>query len=163
LQEGPSPDPISLARRWGDSVLVATPETINTIDLRSQIMTQTMPSPSAMVPGRQSHILTTGDGSFVLLSATGDGALAIFINGNGDPTGALVDFPCYPLEIGDASYSAYCSVHGELQHLQDIIILCCSHRIPISLRDHAQQHHRGPQSKYKPATTHTSHSPPGRV
>jgi hypothetical protein len=75
-------------------------ENYNILGLDQFSLLPVMPLPSMTTPGTRPHIISSGDGGFVVLQASGDGGIAVFLTASGDPTGILIEMPYFPIDIG---------------------------------------------------------------
>ena len=71
----------------------------NVLGLDNFSMLPVMPLPSLNTPGTRPRITSSGDGGFVVLQASGDGGIAVFLTPSGDPDGALIEMPYFPIDI----------------------------------------------------------------
>ncbi|CAE6405212.1 unnamed protein product [Rhizoctonia solani] len=58
-----------------------------------------MPLPGLTTPGSLPRIIPSGDGGFIVLQASGGGSIAVFLTAGGDPGGALIEMPRFPIDI----------------------------------------------------------------
>ncbi|CUA73702.1 O-methylsterigmatocystin oxidoreductase [Rhizoctonia solani] len=99
IREAPLPSALSAPRRWGSTVCAADAENYNIIDLNTLSFLPVMPIPSMSSPGAPPRIIPSGDGGFVVLQASGEGSIAVFLTAGGDPGGALIEMPRFPVDI----------------------------------------------------------------
>ncbi|KAG9126333.1 hypothetical protein FRC07_003854 [Ceratobasidium sp. 392] len=99
VKDVPLTPPPQLARRWGLVVCTTDAEYYNVLSLDQFSFLPVMPLPNATVPGTRPRILSSGDGGFVFLQASGDGGIAVFLTPTGDPTGILIELPYFPIDI----------------------------------------------------------------
>ncbi|CAE6479542.1 unnamed protein product [Rhizoctonia solani] len=99
IREAPLPYALSAPRRWGSTVCAADAENYNIIDLNTLSFLPVMPIPSMSSPGAPPRIIPSGDGGFVVLQASGEGSIAVFLTAGGDPGGALIEMPRFPVDI----------------------------------------------------------------
>ncbi|QRV76809.1 vacuolar protein-sorting-associated protein 39 [Ceratobasidium sp. AG-Ba] len=88
-----------MARRWGAVMCTTDSENYNILGLDNFSMLPVMPLPSLTTPGTRPRIVSSGDGGFVVLQASGDGGIAVFLTPSGDPDGALIEMPYFPIDI----------------------------------------------------------------
>lgn len=99
-QDIPIPSILSIPRWWGSAICCADAENYNILGLDQLSFLPVMPLPGMTSPGVPPRIITSGDGGFVVLQASGEGSIAVFLTANGDPGGALIEMPRFPLDIG---------------------------------------------------------------
>ncbi|KAG9103951.1 hypothetical protein FRC06_006736 [Ceratobasidium sp. 370] len=99
MKDVPLARPPTLARRWGQVVCATDAENYNVLALEQFFLLPVMPLPSLSTPGTWPRIISSGDGGFVVLQASGDGGIAVFLTPTGDPNGALIEMPSFPIDI----------------------------------------------------------------
>ncbi|KAG8695896.1 hypothetical protein FRC09_008865 [Ceratobasidium sp. 395] len=99
IKDVPLAPPPQLARRWGSVLCTTDAEYYNVLSLEEFSLLPVMPLPSATVPGTRPRIISSGDGGFIFLQASGDGGIAVFLTPTGDPTGVLIELPYFPIDI----------------------------------------------------------------
>ncbi|QRV91636.1 vacuolar protein-sorting-associated protein 39 [Ceratobasidium sp. AG-Ba] len=99
LKDVPLAPPPPMARRWGAVMCTTDSENYNILGLDNFSMLPVMPLPSLTTPGTRPRIVSSGDGGFVVLQASGDGGIAVFLTPSGDPDGALIEMPYFPIDI----------------------------------------------------------------
>ncbi|KAB5589981.1 hypothetical protein CTheo_6584 [Ceratobasidium theobromae] len=99
VRDIPIPSILSIPRWWGSAICCADAENYNILGLDQLSFLPVMPLPGMTSPGVPPRIITSGDGGFVVLQASGEGSIAVFLTANGDPGGALIEMPRFPLDI----------------------------------------------------------------
>ncbi|EUC65528.1 transforming growth factor-beta receptor-associated protein, putative, partial [Rhizoctonia solani AG-3 Rhs1AP] len=95
----PAPSALSVPRRWGSTICCADGENYNILGLDQLSFLPVMPLPGMSSPGAIPRIIPSGDGGFVVLQASGEGSIAVFLTAGGDPGGALIEMPRFPIDI----------------------------------------------------------------
>ncbi|CAE6389410.1 unnamed protein product [Rhizoctonia solani] len=90
---------LTVPRRWGSTICCADAENYNILGLDQLSFLPVMPLPGLTTPGSLPRIIPSGDGGFVVLQASGDGSIAVFLTAAGDPGGALIEMPRFPIDI----------------------------------------------------------------
>ncbi|GAB1523925.1 hypothetical protein RhiTH_007076 [Rhizoctonia solani] len=99
MRDVPVPSGLTVPRRWGSTLCCADAENYNILGLDQLFFLPVMPLPGLTIPGTLPRIIPSGDGGFVVLQASGEGSIAVFLTAGGDPGGALIEMPCFPIDI----------------------------------------------------------------
>ncbi|CAE7215844.1 unnamed protein product [Rhizoctonia solani] len=99
VKDIPIPSGLSVPRRWGSTICCADAENYNILGLDQLSFLPVMPLPGMTAPGALPRIIPSGDGGFVVLQASGEGSIAVFLTASGDPGGALIEMPRFPIDI----------------------------------------------------------------
>jgi hypothetical protein len=100
------PSGLTVPRRWGSTICCADAANYNILGLDQLSFLPVMPLPGMTSPGALPRIIPSGDGGFVVLQATGEGSIAVFLTAGGDPGGALIEMPRFPIDIGTSTQSS---------------------------------------------------------
>ncbi|KAG8761503.1 hypothetical protein FRC11_013797 [Ceratobasidium sp. 423] len=103
IKDVPIPAALRIPCRWGSTICCADAENYNVLGLDQLSFLPVMPLPGMTSPGALPHIIPSGDGGFVVVQASAEGSIAVFLTAAGDPGGALIEMPRFPIDIG-----AYC-------------------------------------------------------
>ncbi|CAE6446226.1 unnamed protein product [Rhizoctonia solani] len=99
VKDVPIPAPLTVPRRWGSTICCADGENYNILGLDQLSFLPVMPLPGMTSPGAVPRIIPSGDGGFVVLQASAEGSIAVFLTAGGDPGGALIEMPRFPIDI----------------------------------------------------------------
>ncbi|ELU43311.1 Clathrin domain-containing protein [Rhizoctonia solani AG-1 IA] len=87
MRDVPVPSGLTVPRRWGSTLCCADAENYNILGLDQLFFLPVMPLPGLTIPGTLPRIIPSGDGGFVVLQASGEGSIAVFLTAGGDPGG----------------------------------------------------------------------------
>ncbi|CAE6423866.1 unnamed protein product [Rhizoctonia solani] len=99
VKDIPVPSVLSVPRRWGSTICCADTDNYNILGLDQLSFLPVMPLPGMTSPGALPRIIPSGDGGFVVLQASAEGSIAVFLTAGGDPGGALIEMPRFPIDI----------------------------------------------------------------